>query len=216
MHYIRKSLIALIGLALIQGCYPGGPEYVDDYDLIVTDYDSDYNFTGKTTYALIDSVVHIGDDDDLDREFDQDILARIDMNLMARGYEKYDTASTPSNTPPDILVRASAFTLSGNVTYCDYYPGYGWGWWGGWGYWWGGYPGYGYGYPYCFTGYQYDIGTVAIDIVDLTNPNDEDSTLSVVWTGLLNGLASGRTSVDQQRVVEGIDQAFDQSPYLKP
>ncbi len=211
-NFTNLTLVAL-ALAFLQGCYPGGPEYVDDYDLVVTDYDSDYNFTGQGTYALIDSVVHLTDDDH-DRSFDDDILARIDQNMMDKGYTKYDTTNTPSNTPPDLLVRASVFTLSGNVTYCDYYPG--WGWWGGWGYWYPGYPGYGYGYPYCFSGYQYDIGTLAIDVVDLTDPNDQDSTLSVVWTGIMNGLASGRSSVDQQRVVEAIDQAFDQSPYLKP
>ena len=35
---------------------------------------------------------------------------------------------------------------------------------------------------------------------------------AVVWSGAINGLLSG--AFDQSRVTKGIDQAFDQSPYL--
>jgi hypothetical protein len=34
-----------------------------------------------------------------------------------------------------------------------------------------------------------------------------------VWTGALNGLLSG--AYNTSRVTKGIDQAFEQSPYLK-
>jgi len=43
MKRIRISLTILLGIMLmISGCYPGGPEYLSDYDLIATEY-SEWN-----------------------------------------------------------------------------------------------------------------------------------------------------------------------------
>jgi uncharacterized sodium:solute symporter family permease YidK len=47
------------------------------------------------------------------------------------------------------------------------------------------------------------------DGADLVN-----QTIPVVWTGLLNGLLDGTTASTQNRIVSGIDQCFEQSPYI--
>ena len=76
--------------------------------------------------------------------------------------------------------------------WCWYYPYYcGWGW----------------GYPSVSS---YTTGTLLMtliaDGVDYITPSD-------VWTGALNGMLSG--AYNTSRVTKGIDQAFEQSPYLK-
>ncbi|NVK26464.1 MAG: DUF4136 domain-containing protein [Flavobacteriia bacterium] len=215
---LRKLLsgLSLVSILVLTSCYPGGADSTRDLDIVMTHFENSFDFSGKTTYALIDSIVHIGDDNgELGRALDNDILARVNSNLLDRNYEKYDTTNTPANTPPNYLVRVSLLKITAEGSYCSYYPGYNWGWWGGWGYWYGGYPGYGYGYGWCGGYYSYDIGTLVIEMVDLTDATTADD-LQVVWMGLANGIASGNPLSNRDRILGAIDQAFDQSPYLKP
>ena len=87
-----------------------------------------------------------------------------------------------------------------------------WGWYGGW----PGYgPGYGIGYPGTGTVYSYETGTAMIDMIDLKNAVLGDSLVNGVWQAAVNGLASSKQQVNHDRIVKGINQAFDQSPYLK-
>jgi hypothetical protein len=46
----------VLGVALLYGCYPKGPEYTSDYDLVVSDYDPDYDFGSQKTYFMPDTV----------------------------------------------------------------------------------------------------------------------------------------------------------------
>jgi hypothetical protein len=56
-----------------------GPEAIEDYDVVVTNYDSSFNFTIRT-YYLLDTVVHatVGSEQrsspELDRTLDRYIL----------------------------------------------------------------------------------------------------------------------------------------------
>ena len=86
------------------------------------------------------------------------------------------------------------------VDYCFWYP-----WWCGWGAWypWGGYV------------YQYTFGTVLVDIIDRDGIVFEgEELIPIVWTGALNGAVSNSTSDTRNRINRGIDQCFEQSPYL--
>lgn len=102
------------------------------------------------------------------------------------------------------------------------YPGYPWwggGWWGGW---WG--PCYYCGYPPQVSYQRFDVGSIIIDLHDLRQlpaaippagivvPEDFDPS----WVGVIRGLLSSSASTNQERVMVGIQQAFVQSPYLKP
>lgn len=208
------SLLLFAPLLFLQSCYPVGADSVSDLDVVVTHYTPGFDFSNKPTYAIIDSVVNIGDQSSGAHPFDSDIIARVKSNLNRYGYTELDTASTPAGTKPDFLVRVSNLSIEETETYCSYYPDYGWGWWGGWGYWYGGYPGYGYGYSWCGYGYTYEIGTVVIEMVDLSQAGTSAEELDVAWMALLNGVASSSTINDRDRVLRGINKAFDQSEYL--
>ena len=49
-------------LLLIASCFPKGPEFTDEYDLVATTYDKDFPFESQQTFALPDDIVKITGD----------------------------------------------------------------------------------------------------------------------------------------------------------
>ena len=208
----RVGLVAAATL-LVGGaaaCYPGSISDIGEADLVLTAYDTTFDFSGASTYFLIDSVIRVGDgDEEVDTTFDDDILAKIASEMEALGYTAVDT--TGGNVP-DVFVavgtNSSTFGwwVPGGCWYC-WYPGYpGWG--PGWGY--PGYPGYPW-YPGGGYGGTYQTGSVAIVIGDATPVEGEPA---AYWGGVINGLLSSSTANTAARLNRLIEQAFDQSPYL--
>jgi len=208
-NFMRCGII--LSAVILFGCYPKGPVYYSDTDLVASIYDEEYDFGNQLTYELVDSVVHIFDPDDpdpdIDRSFDDDILERIQFNMDQRGFEEVD------NLPnADFLIFVSAW----NNTYTDFvytWPGY-WGW-----YWdpfypW--YPGGGWYYPWGGYVYSYTYGTITIEIVDVAGIDPAEEFVPVVWKGILNGALSNSSSDIRNRINAGIDKSFEQSPYLVP
>jgi hypothetical protein len=208
-------LLGILSLVLISGCYPNGAEFIDDLDLVYTNYSSSFDFNSKQTYAIPDSVIKItGDifndpDGDLKPTFLSAssaavILDAINQNMTDAGWTKVNKFSNP-----DVIMLVSTVTTTNIYWYYDwwywgwYYPGFypGWGWY---------YPGY---YPPYVTGYR--SGSVLIQMVDAKAVAAGAENAPVVWSCILNGLAEGGTSSIAARVQTGIGKAFAQSPYLK-
>jgi hypothetical protein len=196
---------AVLGLMVILfGCYPAGPEYVEELDIAYTNHDKDYNFVSVGTYSMPDKVVKITGKENAPPEYVKDIyafpiLAQIDANMQKLGWSK-----VAANSTEDIQLLPAAWE-STTILYGGYWGGY---------YCWY-YPyycgGYGWYYPYSAV-YTYTTGTLVMTMTDLTQPST-DGNRRVVWTGAINGLLSG--AYDAGRVNKGIDQTFTQSPYLK-
>lgn len=210
----RLSVPAWLGLGLavaftlaLAACYPGDQLTVEDADVVVTLFDPDADFSTKQSYAMPDSVIHLvpnGGTDDIARDFDAQILAQVVSNMGALGF-------TREGDPDDAdVILLISVTVRDQIGYTgNPWAGY-WGWYypypPGWG--WGYYPWYGGG----GTVYTYRTGTVLMDMID---PTAADSTLEkvpTIWIGALNGLLEGNAV--EERVIEGINQAFAQSPYL--
>jgi len=207
----KKKLVVLFSLIMLlsfvlYSCYPDYGLSVTDYDTVITLFDSDANFN-KQTYAMPDSVVHFVDDgtteDDIDRNKDQLILSTVVNNMTALGYTRVvdSTAAAPAFA---VLVGVTTTEQYGQV----YYPG--WGYWYGWG-WWGGYPGW--GYPGGSVTYNFTTGTIFITMVDPMKLNPDTQTYGAIWLARLNGIISSSVN-SNQRITQGINSAFDQSPYL--
>ena len=49
-------------LVTLAGCYPDGADYVEELDLVLTDYNKDFDFASKGTFAMPDSVIKITED----------------------------------------------------------------------------------------------------------------------------------------------------------
>ena len=199
--------LAVTGIALLSGCYPQGAEYIDDYDLVYTDYSPTFDFRSSTTYALPDSVVKItGNLQDgeapemVDQTYASEILKKIRDNMNANGWTMVGV-----NESPDVVILPSMLSVT---TTTISYPGY-WGWY---------YPYYGYGWYY--PGYypptisSYTTGSL---IILMTNPKEmsPSETIPVEWVCAVNGLLEGSTSNMISRIDKTVDQAFTQSLYLK-
>lgn len=204
-----KSLLILgtLGLMLL-GCYPQGPEYVDDLDLVYTNHDDTYDFTSKNTYARPNDIVKITGnliDQDEDPEYipgptAATILAQFDENMTEMGWTKVELDADPA---PDVVMLPAAL----ETTTITYWYDYWYGWWGGY------YPPGGYypGYPSYPVVTSYSTGTLVFLIAD-TDVNEVGNRV-IHWSFAANGVLSGSYNVN--RVTKAIDQGFKQSPYLK-
>jgi hypothetical protein len=195
---------ALIGLGLA-GCYPGGPDYTEDLDVVYTNYDSEFDFAGRSTYAMPDQIVtdveitNAGDTvyEYMKPVYADQILAKIAANMTALGWTRVDIDASPK---PDVLLTPGA--ISSTTYFYSYW--YDW--------WYGGYYGWGWYYPPSYTVSSYTTGSLIMTIADpnIDNPINKSPT---AWIGVLNGLLSGSGNIG--RALDGVDQAFEQSPYLK-
>ena len=193
-------MMAFVSMLLL-GCYPHGPEYTDDLDVVLTYFQDGYDFNSKNTYARPDKIVKItgnlqkGEDPvyipDATAAL---ILAQIDKNMDDMGWQKVDV-----DEDPDMLLTPAAWETTTITYWYDY-----------WYWWWGGYyPGWGY-YP----GYvsSYTTGTLVMGLIDPSEVGANGNPV-VQWTGAINGILTG--SYNASRVNKAIDQAFTQSPYLQ-
>jgi hypothetical protein len=194
----KKFVLYLSIMVLLGSCYPEGAEYYEDLDVVYTNYDDQFDFQSKGTYSIPDSIVKIegdlaeGEEPEFVKEpYNTQILQKMQSNMSALGWTKTDD---PGDA--DLVLFPAVWT---NTTiyywydyWCWYYPYYcGWGW----------------GYPSVSS---YTTGTL---IMTLVADGEDYIEPSRVWTAAANGLLSG--SFNTTRVNKAIDQAFEQSPYLK-
>ena len=204
---LALALIGVLSALYIWSCYPdSGLTSTGDYDLIITQYDPNKDFSTLVTYFMPDSVEHIvpeGEEDDISREYDEQILARVAKNMNDLNYQPWDIASVDT---PDIGIKvyATSTTWQG----WTWYPG----WWGGW---WGGYPpGWGPWYPGYMVPYEFTTGSVVIDMYDMKAYLPDQEVTPTIWGGGINGLLGDSKSNIEYRLDRDIDQCFRQSPYL--
>ena len=199
----RRLLFFLFITGLIVSCHPGGAEYVDELDIVLTTYDKAFDFKTATTFALpakipvISGSVITGDLPEFLRQDKADvILNQIRTNMVSRGYT--ELSGQPQNA--DLIIMPATMSSTTIVYYCDYWGGY-WGWWGG-------YPGY--GGCYYPSGYSYTTGSV---LITMQNGKTTPSTINL-WSAGVNGLLEGSDASIAARVQKSLNQAFAQSPYI--
>jgi len=227
---IRNVFFPLVFIiAGLSSCYPIDDLTVEDLDIAATLYDKDYypgpdgtginKFENLQTFIVVDTVIHIiaeGDEDNIGRANDAYMLDLIRSNMLKLGFtEEMD----PITNPPDVAITVSVMT-SEHAVY-TWYPYWGW----YWGY--GGYPytaadpgyaDYWYDYYYPWYGYgsyyTYKSGTVLIEMVDVERVDIDVEKIPIIWAGILNGVLEDSQTNIKKRLSTGIDQCFNQSPYL--
>lgn len=205
--------LGILGSWILVSCTPGGAEYIDELDIVYTNYDVNYDFGSKGTFAVPDKIVKIegqfinGAGGDYEPEFVSPayttaILASIRNNMRNAGFTEVDKSANP-----DLIILPSVIQTEQLFFYYDwwywnwYYPGWGSGW--------------GWYYPDYFPPQVSSVRTGSL-LMQMTDPASVSETdkISVVWTGVVNGLLEGNTSSINNRINDSIDQAFEQSPYL--
>lgn len=197
----RKLLFSILITGMIVGCHPGGAEYVDELDLVLTKYEESFDFESASTFALpakipkVTGAIIEGEEPEyLNQEQANLILNKIRENMIDRGYVETDIP-----TEADLIIRPATISSTTVVLYCDYWSGY-WDWWY--------YPGY--GGCYYPTGYTYTTGSL---LITMQNGSPTPEVVNV-WGAAINGLLEDSKASIEARVQKGIDQAFQQSPYL--
>jgi hypothetical protein len=196
---IIKSLRWCLLLAVttfVSGCYPDGPEYVDQMDLVYSNYDPNTVFKGNGNYYMKDSIVEFTGDTSKVKYVNgvtaKIVLDRVKLNMSSYGYTQVFN---------EALADFSLVLGTVQSTYTYIYYDY-----------WGGY--YGWYYPYYPTYTSYTTGSLVITMVNNENLTPSGRK-SVAWTAIANGLIEGTTASFNSRVQKSIDQAYIQSSYLK-
>jgi len=203
LHAIGCAVLALGGLA---ACYPQEIDSLSDAASVVTVVDSQQPLRIARTYAMPDTIIHslraqgkavIG------HEADAQVLARIRANFAVLGWREITDLKAER---PDVAVLTMLFEQTNTgVAYAD--------WWADWGYW-PGWPSYGpdwsWGYPTAVT-FEFESGTLAMAMLDLRGGDPTLKRVPLLWIAGIEG-AVVNTSVGD--LLNGIDQAFAQSPYL--
>lgn len=209
-----KTASAIILLLALQGCYPEGPDYVDETDIVYTNYDPGFDFDDVHTFALPAQVIvvsdqdfhyrdHITEPDFVDPQYSSLIVSAVRNNMAATGCTEID-----KNENPDVILLLS---VSATTQVYFYYDWDYWSWW---------YPGWHSGRGWRYPGYYHPpyrrchrVGTLFIQMVDARHESP-DSSVPMVWSAMINGLLDGDAASFSRRVHNAIDQAFRQSPYL--
>ena len=172
-----------------------------------TDYDKTVDFSQFSTFYIDDAIKVLSDKkEDWTDENAQAIIRTFAENLKDRGYIQLDESEKEN---ADIGIQLSY--VENTYYFTDYYSPYYWyDWWWGYPYW----PGWGpmYPYPSYAVTYSYDVGSLLGEIIWINRTNEK---LQQIWSMCIGGTMSGSTRADVNNAKRGVNQAFEQSPYIK-
>ena len=204
---LKRWILGVACMATVTGCYPERSlDSAAEFAAVTTAFDTTADFNAITRYALPDSVIYLQEDrtDQVPAATQAAILSQLRQNLNALGWTEVTDARA---TPVDVYVTAMITTADYVYYYWDYW--YYWGWYGYWPLsagastqWY--YP------PYWYA-YSYSTGTVLISMIDAHNISN--NRVPLIWSSAVNGVLSDATT-NLAIALQGIDQAFAQSPYL--
>jgi hypothetical protein len=210
-----RTVGSLAFAGAIAGCAPASPsDEALTSSIVVTLRAPDANFASYRTYFLRPEIRELTTDNtgaSLDSSVSNPLLTETRNQMNGRGYQEVDDKTTA-----DLAVEMVYVSSEWVATYCySWYDPYYWG-----------YPTW-YYYPYygC-SGTTYQTNTLATMLTDLTPARDSltrdvpqidggvpPQVLHGIWFSGINGLVIS-TADSLQKGVDGIEQAFQQSPYL--
>ena len=206
---LRYTALALAAVAFCS-CQkePSTSDLHGDY-LVYTAHDTGTDFSAIDTYFLPDSILLIGGSDRTEYwkdESAQAIIATVAAAMDNAGYTRtYDKAAANVGIQMSYVEQVTYFVGYNNPYWWWYYPYY-WtpGYWGDW---------LGWHYPYGVY-YGYTAGSLLTEMLDLEADQQSGKKLPVIWDSFAGGLLTGDSSLNLQRTLDAVEQAFVQSPYL--
>lgn len=206
---LRYTALALAAVAFCS-CQkePSTSDLHGDY-LVYTAHDTGTDFSAIDTYFLPDSILLIGGNDRTEYwkdESAQEIIATVAAAMDNAGYTRtYDKAAANVGIQMSYVEQVTYFVGYNNPYWWWYYPYY-WtpGYWGDW---------LGWHYPYGVY-YGYTAGSLLTEMLDLEADQQSGKKLPVIWDSFAGGLLTGDSSLNLQRTLDAVEQAFVQSPYL--
>jgi hypothetical protein len=211
---IGRSSLCIAALALsVTACYPDrSGDYYSDFASVTTLYDTTATFSNIQTYAMPDTVLYVPrvEGNEVPAVTQSAILSTLRTELNALGWQEI---VNPSQTSPADVYLTAYVTTQINVYWTFIWYDY-WYWWGYWpGYWTA--PSTTWYYPGGWYPYAYETGSLLVGMADARDPQQPGGQrVPLVWTMGVNGvLADASTNIPI--ATAGIEQAFEQSPYLR-
>jgi hypothetical protein len=214
----RSAAVTAVAATVVAlgACYPGDITSAADTDVVLTVH-NERDFSAFSTYAMPDTVVDICDQSEdpecenaleIDHSYDSEILAQIAARMQGYGYQRIPIEQVDESNLPSVLLIVSVLATERTST-SVWWPWWGWGgWWPGWG------PGWGPGYP-VVSQVRWNQGTLEITMIDPEDTDPGQEIFNVQWDATLSGVLSTSSGpINTDRIDRGIQQAFDQSPYL--
>ena len=213
---MRVSRAILLGVACLPACYwtPTENERLEDA-VVVSARDPAADLGAFTTFFVRPDIRVLEEDNGLPSTSAMDVipdpiaaplLSATRSNLVERGYTEAASSDDAELAVDLVYVRGVQ-----SEYYCTY--------WGDWAYW--GYPGWSYYFPYPCGTSEWHSGMLTTHIVDLAaaqaESEAEPGTAGIVrgvWFSAVYGAEVESVSFVTARAVDGIDEAFAQSPYL--
>lgn len=199
-------VLPVLALLAVVGCRPEADNLRLLDELVVsTNYDPEADFRSFNTFALATDTIGFVSNRTRDTLLTYEesslvrpILNQVRSNLVDRGYTRVERREDPQLAVNVYIVND--INLFQQVVYPNYYyPNY-----------WGYSNSFFYGYPLIQT-FQQNTGSLVIELVDLVNRN-QNNQVRVIWTAYMGDIIN---TVDREKqILEGIDQAFSQSPYV--
>ena len=203
----KISFLALaMACVLIVSCQKDpDTDKLDGSYLVYTNYDTGTDFKSINSFYVIDSILIIDNSEKStywNNGNSQKIVNAFEAQLATAGYEAVESIEEADAVLQLSYVNNTYYFNAYNPgPWWNTYPGY-WNW-GGWGWY----------YPYSFS-YSYSTGSIIGELVDTNAPSPTNDKLTVVWNTYICGLLNGN-NLSLSRTMEAIEQAFEQSPYLK-
>jgi hypothetical protein len=227
--------VILLGLSL-SSCYKEESVALDEYDVTLTYYDTDFDFKSYKTFTVRDSVMLYSDyltESQINGFYTQGVSNSVRQEIVNK-FKSMGYSEVLESENPDFMINPTISLLEQTNVYYNWwwdYPGY-WGWYGDWYYknstyyyppYWGWYPGFTVSY------YSYRTGSLVMEMVDgesvetyrtwLENggpeTNSEAPEIIFRWIAQIDGIVDESTNYNGERTQRGFNEAFNQSPYLQ-
>ncbi len=209
---MKKILLISAALLMLAACHKEPYKDSDNEYLVYTSPGKDVNFSPYRTFFIADSLLVIGQGDKpaySQTQAAKDLILSYRANMEQRGFVyTADDAEADLGIQLTYIIKTERYLQFYNSPYwwLDY-PGY-WpaGYWGNW---------HGYYYPRPVT-YTFTSNALLADIVNLKTEVREDTPLEILWTSYIGGPAGSSYRNDVRKMQDAVNQAFVQSPYLRP
>ena len=206
-HVLRdvRSAIAYLVVFAVLACESSLIPFHEVGGSVVTLVDDGAALKSARTFFIADTIVDVPlASDAIGHDADREIVANIRAHFVSLGWR--EVASDPDVI---VLVAASTRTQAG-VAYVNWY--------GAWGYlpYWG--TGvdasWAWGLPAGEIPYVYQAGTLLVTMLDVRSQDASAKRIPLLWAAAIDGFIADQFTT-KERALDGIDQAFAQSGYLK-
>ena len=203
-----RFLWAVAVVALVAAACDDTQITEQSFGAVVTLVDSGPALKSARTFVLPDTVIRLSTGStSVSPEVAKALIKEIRAQFLLLGWtELTDTATSH----PDVLILVAASTrVETGVAYGS--------WFSAWGYlpYWGA-PvdaSWGWGMPVGAVPYSFQAGTLLVTMLEVRAPRDSTKRIPLLWAAALDGVVGDESTIP--RVIDGIDQAFEQSPYLR-